>query len=144
MVNSFLIPYFLTHPGLVGAAAPNDEPTQQAATTLNWAPCDLPFPNATAALITTPIDCATLEVPLDYSNQGSDKTLTLTLIKHNATTENCKGSIIMNPGGPGGSGIEEIATKGAMYRDILFGGEFNVIGFDVRWVTSCNYLYRLC
>jgi hypothetical protein len=128
MMYSHFVPYVLSHAAFTGAL-PHGESAKQA---LTWAPCNLPFPPDVAALVTTPIDCANLEVPLDYTNKKSDKTLTLTLVKHNATSENPKGSIIMNPGGPGGSGVEEIATKGAMYRDILFGGEFNVIGFDVR------------
>ncbi|PLB49313.1 alpha/beta-hydrolase [Aspergillus steynii IBT 23096] len=99
--------------------------------TLHWAPCDLDFPNATAELIKTPVDCAKLRVPLDYTYVDSGETIELQLVKINATKKPVEGSIIFNPGGPGGSGVEEVSTKGPMYREV-FGGHFNVIGFDPR------------
>ncbi|GAB1216694.1 hypothetical protein ATERTT37_005912 [Aspergillus terreus] len=55
----------------------------------------------------------------------------LQLVKVNATEEPVKGSVIFNPGGPGSSGVEEVVQKGPAYRDV-FGGHFNVIGFDAR------------
>lgn len=112
-------------------ALPYGEQNLETPKGLNWAPCDLDFPENTTKLIIEPIECATLDVPLDYTDLVSDETLGLTLVKVNATKEPFKGSVIFNPGGPGISGIEEVATKGPMYREI-FGGQFNVIGFDVR------------
>lgn len=52
-----------------------------------------------------PVQCADLEVPLDYANHSSNDTLSLTLVKLPARKEPVLGSIIMNPGGPGGSGV---------------------------------------
>jgi hypothetical protein len=102
--------------------------------TLKWAPCDLDFPpslNAAVEAHGVPVYCANLQVPLDYTNPNNGGTLDLQLVKINATTEPFRGSMIMNPGGPGSSGVEEISKNGPMYRDIL-GGHFNVIGFDAR------------
>ncbi|KAL1600707.1 hypothetical protein SLS60_007095 [Paraconiothyrium brasiliense] len=101
--------------------------------TLKWAPCDLPFDKNTTDKIAGPIDCATLEVPLDYTDlSSSNNTLTLQLIKQPATKIPFKGTIIFNPGGPGVSGVEEVATKGHMYRDEIFNGQYNIVGFDTR------------
>ncbi|PSN59768.1 alpha/beta-hydrolase, partial [Corynespora cassiicola Philippines] len=100
---------------------------------LTWAPCNLDFPEELAAAVTTPIDCANLEVPLDYTSPESKETIQLQLIRVSATQEPAKGSIIFNPGGPGGSGVEEIARYGPMYRDV-FEGQYNIIGFDTRGV----------
>lgn len=102
--------------------------------TLKWAPCDLGFPSTHQAVIDAhrvPIYCTTLKVPLDYSNPKNGRTLDLNLVKVEATKEPFKGSMIMNPGGPGASGVEEISKFGPMYADV-FGGHFNVIGFDAR------------
>lgn len=101
--------------------------------TLKWAPCDLDFPKSTADKIAGPIDCATLDVPLDYTDVASEKTLTLQLIKQPATKEPFKGTIIFNPGGPGVSGVQEIAEKGHVYRDQVFNGQYNIVGFDTRY-----------
>ncbi|KAM6511130.1 hypothetical protein FALCPG4_016132 [Fusarium falciforme] len=98
---------------------------------LDWKPCDLPLPETVKNATTVPVDCATLEVPLDYTNPKSDKKLQLQLVKVNATEKLVKGSVIFNPGGPGSSGVEEVTQKGPLYVKTL-GGHFNVIGFDAR------------
>lgn len=64
---------------------------------IEWGPCD--FENAGS----NPIDCGTLAVPLDYTNPGSDETLTLALIRSRAPANTTTGrkSILFNFGGPG-------------------------------------------
>lgn len=99
------------------AALPHVERSNHEQTSLNWAPCDLDFPEAMKKMITVPIDCAKLEVPLDYTNHDSGDTIELQMVKVNATKSPASGSIIFNPGGPGGSGVEEVATKGPLYRE---------------------------
>lgn len=98
---------------------------------LNWAPCDLDFPQSLQDAITVPIDCATLKVPLDYTNPKDGRTLDLQLVKVNATQGPRKGSVIFNPGGPGSSGVEEVAQQGPLYVETL-GGQYDIIGFDAR------------
>lgn len=100
-------------------------------TTLSWAPCNLNFPETITELIATPLDCANLRVPLDYSNPKSGRKIQLQLIRVPSTQQPAKGSIIFNVGGPGGSGVKEIATNGKVYSDV-FGGEYNIVGFDPR------------
>lgn len=98
---------------------------------LNWAPCDLDFPQSLQDAITVPIDCATLKVPLDYTNPKDGKMLDLQLVKVNATQRPRKGSVIFNPGGPGSSGVEEVVQQGPLYVETL-GGQYDIIGFDAR------------
>lgn len=119
-----------------GLSYPTDTSQNHNATSLNWKPCDLDFPPSHQNIVAAhgvPVLCANLQVPLDYTNNESGKTIDLQLVKVKATKEPFKGSIIMNPGGPGASGVEEISKKGPMYRDV-FGGHFDVIGFDARSV----------
>lgn len=111
----------------------NDQPQTRNSTSINWQPCDLEFSSdqrETIAAHGAPIFCAKLPVPLDYTVKDGE-ILELQLIKVEAIKEPFKGSIIMNPGGPGASGIEEISQKGPMYRDI-FGGQYDVVGLDAR------------
>jgi hypothetical protein len=116
----------------IARAAPHAENQITPSSSLNWAPCALDFPPTVKALIAGPIDCATLDVPLDYTGQYSNDTLALTLIKHKATKQPFKGTVIFQPGGPGASGVEELATKGHTYRDDILGGQFDVVSIDPR------------
>jgi hypothetical protein len=104
------------------------------ATTIDWAPCDFDFPDSLQAFVNIwnqSLDCATLSVPLDYSNSKDSRTIDLQLIRAKATKEPFKGSILTNPGGPGGSGVENIAQAGTVYGEWL-GGHHDLIGFDPR------------
>ena len=60
---------------------------------------------------TVPVQCAKLAVPLDYMDLGKSERLELDLIKINATKEPYLGSMLFNPGGPGASGVDQVATK---------------------------------
>lgn len=90
-----------------------------AAGTLDWKSCDGNF------------TCADLTVPLDY-DQPDGKTLSLALVKRPATDPSSKvGSLLVNPGGPGGSGID-FAEQVNLPADVL--KHFDIIGFDPRGV----------
>lgn len=113
-------------------AYPTDD--KHNATTLDWAPCDLDLPSTYQGIIDArneTLDCATLSVPLDYTNSKDGRSIELQLIRAKATKEPFKGSILTNPGGPGGSGVESIVIQGPDFRDLV-GGHHDVIGFDPR------------
>lgn len=78
---------------------------------LKWAPCEIDLGDDVYGNMTEPRDCATLEVPLDYTNYADDRTIKLQLIRVNATKEPVLGSVLYNPGGPGGSGVDSVAKK---------------------------------
>ena len=75
---------------------------------VNWLPC--PQQNGS-----TPIQCGTLTVPLDYSNPTSNRTLDLQLVKVSAVNQPRKGSILFNPGGPGESGRDIVGAMGNVF-----------------------------
>lgn len=106
--------FFLFSYPLAGAM-PNAHLSTRDVEGLDWKSCDLPLPEAVKNATTVPVDCATLEVPLDYTNPKSSKKLQLQLVKVNATEKPVKGSVIFNPGGPGSSGVEEVTQKGPLY-----------------------------
>ena len=84
----------------------------------------------------TAFQCATVTVPLDYDNpQG--KTITVALKKLPSTSSSPRGSVFLNPGGPGGSGISTIESQAELYKsgdlsEVL--ANYDVIGFDPRGV----------
>ncbi len=117
-----------------GLAHPTDTNNKPESTSLEWAPCSLQFPSTTKQVIAKhaePLFCANLSVPLDYTERKNGKTINLQLIKVKANKGPFKGSILTNPGGPGGSGVDWIAREGPLYRDDL-GGYHDIIGFDPR------------
>ncbi len=90
---------------------------------VDWFPCD-----QNASL---PVTCGSLAVPWDYTDLDSGKTLNLSLLKVNATREPVKGSILLNPGGPGELSREFLAQF-AEEALVSTGGYFNLIAFDTR------------
>lgn len=79
--------------------------------------------------------CGKLTVPVDYA-QPEGETIQLSLLKVEKRGGGSKvGSLVVNPGGPGGSGVEY-----ARYADFIVGTPvrraYDVVGFDPRGVQS--------
>ena len=82
----------------------------------------------------TGFQCAKVKVPLDYSRPDG-QTIEVAMKKHLATGSVRQGSLFINPGGPGGSGVQYV--EGA--AETAFAGvqgSFDIIGFDPRGVGS--------
>lgn len=76
---------------------------------IQWSPCgDLGFNE------TVPLSCGSLTVPLDYTEPDSGETLDLQILKVPALKQPSKGSVFVNFGGPGASGIADIALAGGL------------------------------
>ena len=81
----------------------------------------------------TGFSCAKVKVPLDYSNPGGE-TIEIA-VKKRAASGDSIGSLFVNPGGPGGSGIELVDFAGAYFSKNLT-SSYDVVGFDPRGVGS--------
>lgn len=80
--------------------------------------------------------CATVNVPMDYSNP-QERTLHLAVIRQLATDQKqLDGSLLVNPGGPGGSGIEYL--RGGDVASAQVGAHYNLVSFDPRGVGQSN------
>jgi len=91
------------------------------ATGLDWEDCGDGF------------DCATLGVPLDYSGKDPGA-LTIALIRHPAGDRAKRiGSLVVNPGGPGSSGVDFVREWTALLPDRIL-DRFDIVGFDPRGV----------
>jgi pimeloyl-ACP methyl ester carboxylesterase len=77
--------------------------------------------------------CASFTVPLDYADANSEP-ITIEMLKAPATNPNKRrGSIVVNPGGPGGSGIDFARyAAGTVSGSIM--AEYDLVGFDPRGV----------
>ncbi|MFE2039708.1 alpha/beta hydrolase [Streptomyces sp. NPDC059477] len=78
------------------------------------------------------LQCASLEVPLDHdAPQGRQITLALSRVPH--TAKKSQGPLLVNPGGPGGSGLT-LAGFVASALPAKVAAQYDIIGFDPRGV----------
>ncbi|MBM3662014.1 MAG: alpha/beta fold hydrolase [Actinobacteria bacterium] len=87
---------------------------------LEWGPCRNAPPE---------IECATMAVPLDWADPGG-RTIDLVLGRIPATGDRI-GSLVTNPGGPGGSGLEFLA---GLPLTPATGRRFDTVSWDPRGV----------
>ena len=82
---------------------------------------------------TTTFQCGTVTVPVDYDHPDG-QTITIALKKLPALDGDAEhGSLFLNPGGPGESGIGMVETGAPMFGEELR-GSYDIIGFDPRGV----------
>ncbi len=83
--------------------------------------------------------CATLTVPLDYADPGR-KTIRLALLRVPAGEPQQRiGSLVVNPGGPGGSGVDYAAAGSSQFGSAL-ADRYDIVGFDPRGVGKSTPL----
>src|SRR6476646_8961676 len=87
-----------------------------------------------------PFQCGTVQVPLDY-DQPNGATISLALVRLPATDLAHRiGSLFLNPGGPGGSGVDFVHFAGPdLYTDEVR-ARFDLVGFDPRGVARSTGL----
>jgi len=80
--------------------------------------------------------CATIKVPVNYADpQGA--TLGLAVIRQLATDQfQLDGSLVVNPGGPGGSGIQYL--RGGDVASAAVSAHYNLVSFDPRGVGQSD------
>ncbi|KAK1230456.1 hypothetical protein PQX77_006450 [Marasmius sp. AFHP31] len=77
-----------------------------------------------------------MKVPLDYDNPDKESAaIAIVRLPANVSSDSEEhlGPILINPGGPGGSGVDSVVGKAEQYRSIL-GPQFDIVGFDPRGV----------
>jgi pimeloyl-ACP methyl ester carboxylesterase len=89
------------------------------------------------------LQCARLEIPMDWFNETTNATISLAVVRQPAsvpvTHPQYGGAILLNPGGPGGSGVELVLRAGEHARSVVDtntteGKFFDLISFDPRGV----------
>ncbi|WP_077193117.1 alpha/beta hydrolase [Streptomyces lydicus] len=90
---------------------------------LSWHPCGV-----------AGFECATMKAPLDYAHPSAATDLKLAVARKKATGPGSRlGSLLLNPGGPGGSAIEylqQYAPQGAAVR-----ARYDLVAMDPRGVA---------
>ncbi len=97
--------------------------------TLEWGDCE------GAAAEQLGLECATLVVPLDHAVPDGDTIEIAVARVAGADDDRRIGSLVFNPGGPGGSGIEFLTSvAGAIPPDLS--ERFDLVSFDPRGVAA--------
>ena len=97
--------------------------------TITWGECE------NAALKTRKAECGFLAVPLDHAAPAGPKIqLAVSRIKHSVPDRDYQGVMLVNPGGPGGSGLP-LPVLGDLVPDKA-GAAYDWIGLDPRGVGS--------
>jgi pimeloyl-ACP methyl ester carboxylesterase len=93
-----------------------------------WYSCSEAMPIATA-------QCGYMRVPLDYARpNGATTLLAVSRVRHTVPDAQYQGVMLVNPGGPGGSGLV-LSGLGRLVADHA-GDAYDWIGFDPRGVGS--------
>jgi pimeloyl-ACP methyl ester carboxylesterase len=97
---------------------------------LHWAPCG------------DGLECTTARVPLDYDRpSGATITLALALIRLPASGPGRRiGSIFLNPGGPGTSGVDAVRQGGRSLFSAQVRARFDLVGLDPRGIGASTPL----
>lgn len=79
-------------------------------------------------------ECGTVEVPVDYTDPDG-KTLELAVNRRPADGNSPIGALIVNPGGPGASGVDYAPQAVAQFGPEVL-RDYDVVGFDPRGVAA--------
>jgi len=91
--------------------------------TLNWSSCYDTF------------QCATLKVPIDYTNASLGQFDIAVVRYRDPNQKNRIGSLVINPGGPGVSGVEyALNAQYIVNPEVL--ERYDIVGFDPRGIGS--------
>ena len=106
----------------------------------DWRACTQSF-GAADFLDLRGFQCATVRVPLDYRHP-SGRTITLGLARLRASGSGRLGSLVINPGGPGSSGLGYL-TDARTAIPAAVRARFDIVGFDPRGVGVSAGLHCL-
>ncbi|MBB5835711.1 alpha/beta hydrolase [Kribbella italica] len=103
---------------------------------LDWRACkDTATNTADAKLFANPaLQCASVEVPLDYAKPEGERAH-IALLRLPATGQ-AEGSLLVDPGGPGGSGTNLVASTLSLWQAGPISKRFDIVGFDPRGIGS--------
>ncbi len=105
------------------------EPPTPAEGSLDWSSCG----GAAGSLID--LECTTLSVPLDHAFPDGETIDIAVARTASADDDERIGSLVFNPGGPGGSGIEFLTSAAALVPPAI-AERFDLVSFDPRGVGA--------
>ncbi|MFE2441421.1 alpha/beta hydrolase [Streptomyces sp. NPDC059426] len=111
------------------SAAPVSSAGSASALRFGACPASVPEPPAPGR-----VECGRLSVPLDWNHpRGPRIDIAVSRVRASGTPAERRGALLVNPGGPGGSGLPYAVTKRAKLPESVR-RSYDVIGFDPRGV----------
>lgn len=126
------------HPAAVAVAAGRAGPAERGygaepsqAPRISWGKCPVES-------VPDSMQCGTIEVPLDYADPAKGTTTVAVAVARMPATEPDRriGSLLLNFGGPGGPGIEDLANGPGLLPDL--GERYDIVAFDPRGVAHSD------
>ncbi|MFJ8566065.1 alpha/beta hydrolase [Streptomyces sp. NPDC093514] len=126
-------------PRAAASSAPEAPPSAQPSLTaaalrpyyaqkLTWRECGVPG-----------FECSTMKAPLDYAHPGSGQDVDIAVARRKATGPGKRlGSLLVNPGGPGGSGIGYLQAYAGIGYPAAVRAQYDMVSFDPRGVERSN------
>lgn len=93
----------------------------------------------------TNLECSTISVPLEYDFSSPSKAnASIALVRYISTASSSQrlGSLLVNPGGPGASGLSFVKAGAGAAISTLTGGFYDIIGWDPRGVGDSSPLLQ--
>ncbi|MEN9731826.1 MAG: hypothetical protein RL488_1136 [Actinomycetota bacterium] len=127
--------------GCSNAEPPKRDLTKYQAQTVTWSKCSsdllLDASQRSDAFNAGDVTCATVLAPATYTGNDKVKDFSLSLMRlHVASKSDFMGTIFINPGGPGGSGVEQLQWS-PFPADLL--AHYDIVGFDPRGVGKSTF-----
>jgi len=122
--------------GLVTAVGMTSSAAQAQSGTPSYTPPPISWGTCTnATLKARGAQCGFVVVPLDYAHPGGTKIkIAVSRVLHKSAAADYQGVMLVNPGGPGGSGLIYSVLQPAIPNNV--GLDYDWIGFDPRGVGS--------
>ncbi|MBU7597246.1 alpha/beta hydrolase [Streptomyces sp. P38-E01] len=80
--------------------------------------------------------CATLKAPMDYGNPRAEEDLELSVVRKRADGDSDRiGSLMVNPGGPGGSAVDYVQLAAGPSFPSQVRERYDLVGMDPRGVS---------
>ena len=123
--------------GVAASAHPRVPTTHPPAPTTTSTTAPLP---PVAPVVWTPcgsLQCGWVTVPLDYADPEGP-TIQIAVARHPAEVPSERiGSLVINPGGPGGSGVDDLPNELSVMPTTLL-DRFDIVSFDPRGVERSD------
>jgi pimeloyl-ACP methyl ester carboxylesterase len=88
--------------------------------TVDWSPCATGF------------ECATIQAPMNWEDEADTRSVGLAATRHIATGSDRIGTLFVNPGGPGGSGVDFVQENLDYFLSPDVVASYDVEGWDPR------------
>lgn len=123
--------------GTAVTAASAQSVHNESTSTVDWGACP------EDVVTTTPLECATIAVPRDYTDPGG-ATLDVMISRLAGDSDQRRGILMTNPGGPGGAGLTLPAVMVDLGVPASVTDAYDIIGMDPRGIghstpVSCGF-----